>query len=81
MHMSMDQEAIVADIEHRAFLAGVSIAAVCGEAGINPTTFSRWKKTDRNPVPISATLRSIRKIHDALSHFEARARRRRKKAA
>ncbi|MEA3264928.1 MAG: hypothetical protein U9R07_15740 [Pseudomonadota bacterium] len=81
MFAAMDQESIVADIEHRAFLADVSIATVCGKAGVNPTTFSRWKKSERNPNPTSATLRAIEKLYDALSHFESRSRRRGKRAA
>lgn len=77
----MDQESIVADIERRAFAAGVSIAALCRKAGVNPTTFSRWKPSERNPNPTSATLRAIEKLYDELAYFESRARRRGRKAA
>ncbi|MDE2595993.1 MAG: transposase [Sphingomonadales bacterium] len=80
----MDQESVIADIEHRAFIARVSMNRVCREAGLDPTTFSRWKKSDRNPEPIGATLRSIGKLYDALAKLErdaARARRARKAVA
>lgn len=66
----MDQESVIADIEHRAFIARVSMNRVCREAGLDPTTFSRWKKTDRNPEPVGATLRSIGKLYDALARME-----------
>lgn len=77
----MDQDSIIADIEHRAFCAGISINRLCQRAGINPTTFSRWKKSERNPEPIGATLRSIRQLHDALAAIEASKPRRARKAA
>lgn len=79
--IDMDQESVIADIELRAHRAGVSMNRVCQRAGINPTTFSRWKKSVRNPEPIGATLRSIRKLHDALSALEAEASRRRARRA
>lgn len=77
----MDQENLIADIEMRAFCAGISISALCREAGVHPTTFSRWKKSDRNPEPISVTLRSIKKIYDTLAAIEAKSRRRTRKVA
>lgn len=76
----MDQETVIAEIEVRAVRAGVSIRAVCERAGVHPTTFSRWKRSDRNPEPIGATLQSINRIHDALAAFEAERRRRTRKA-
>lgn len=77
----MDQETVIADIEERAFFAGVSINALCRQAGVHPTTFSRWKRSERNPEPIGATLHSIGKLYDALVVIEAKGRRRRKVAA
>ena len=77
----MDQENLIADIEMRAFCAGISISALCREAGVHPTTFSRWEKSDRNPEPISLTLRSIKKIYAALAVAEAKSRRRSRKVA
>lgn len=77
----MDQESIIEDIERRAFEARVSIRALCRHAGINPTTFSRWKKSERNPEPFAATTRSLGKLYTALGYFEALARRRARRAA
>jgi len=78
----MDQESVIADIELRAHCAGVSMNRVCQRAGVNPTTFSRWKKSERNPQPIGATLRSIGRLYDALVAIEAeKAGKRRKVAA
>ena len=77
----MDQESVIADIEHRAFCSGISISELCRQAGVNPTTFSRWKKSERNPEPIGAGLRSIGKLYNALSAVEKTKRRPRKVAA
>lgn len=68
----MDQQDIIADIERRAKEAGVSISELCEEAGIHPTTFSRWKRSDRNPAPIGATIKSLSALTDALDRIEAR---------
>ena len=46
----------------RAKQARVPMAAICREAGIAPTTPSRWKR-GRN----GATLDKVNKLHDALS--------------
>jgi len=73
----MDQESIIADIESRAWSVGISINALCKRAGVHPSTFSRWKKSERNPEPIGVTLKSVRKLHSALETIEAQARRRR----
>lgn len=62
----MDQEAVIADIESRAWQAGVSIRRVCTLAGVHPTTFSRWKKSERNPDPIGANLKTIQQLYAAL---------------
>lgn len=78
---AMNQEEIIASIEARAWDVGISINALCRQAGVHPTTFSRWKKSDRNPEPISVTLRSIEKIYDALAIVEAKSRRRARKVA
>lgn len=84
MHINvvvMNQESVIADIEQRAFMASISIGALCRLAEVNPTTFSRWKRSERNPEPIGATLRSIGKLYDALDQVEKTSRRRRKVAA
>lgn len=74
----MNQEAVIADIERRAWEAGVSIRRVCTLAGVHPTTFSRWKKSERNPDPMGANLKSIEQIYlalEALSNSKRRVRR------
>lgn len=63
----MDQQAVIADIESRAHGARLSIRRVCMHAGVHPTTFSRWKKTERNPEPIGANMRLVEKLYDALN--------------
>lgn len=77
----MDQDSIIADIEDRAHRARLSMAAVCREAGINPTTFSRWKRSERNPNPGGATLESIRRLYSALDKLERQAARRSRRTA
>lgn len=66
----MDQQDIIATIEGRAAKLGLSINEVCQQAGVHPTTFSRWKKSDKNPQPIGATLKSLSAITDALDRLE-----------
>ena len=39
-----------ADIEERAKKAGKTMAEVCREAGIAPSTFSRWKNGTTKPL-------------------------------
>lgn len=64
--MEMDQESVISDIEQRAQRAGVSIGALCKQAGVHPTTFSRWKKSEKNPEPLGANLHSIGRLYAAL---------------
>jgi hypothetical protein len=71
----MDQQDIVAVIEERAAKLKLSISDVCQEAGVHPTTFSRWKKSDKNPQPIGATIKSLSALTDALDRLEGEARR------
>ena len=66
----MDQQDIIETIEGRAAKLGLSINEVCQQAGVHPTTFSRWKKSDKNPQPIGATLKSLSAITDALDRLE-----------
>lgn len=69
--MVMDQETVIADIERRARLAGVSIRALCQRANVHPTTFSRWKRSEHNPEPMGAGLLAIGRIYDALRVAES----------
>jgi len=68
----MDQQEIIADIERRAAAAGVSISALCTEAGVHPTTFSRWKLSEKNPDPIGATIKTLSALTAELERLEAR---------
>lgn len=65
----MDQQTVIADIEQQAWQLGISISALCRRANVHPTTFSRWKRSPRNPDPLGATLHSIGKLYDALESF------------
>lgn len=53
-------------IERRAQKAGVTMGQVCSEARLAHSTYCRWKSGDTQP-----TIRSLRKIHQALATFEA----------
>lgn len=66
----MDQQDIIATIENRAAKLGVSISEVCQQAGVHPTTFSRWKRSEKNPQPIGATIKSLSALTDALDRLE-----------
>lgn len=77
----MDQEAVIADIESKAWEAGVSIRRVCTLAGVHPTTFSRWKKSERNPDPIGANLKTIQQLYAALEDLRQAAPKRRTRSA
>jgi hypothetical protein len=68
----MDQQEIIAEIEGRAVKLGVPISRLCEQAGIHPTTFSRWKLSDKNPDPIGATLKSLHALTNALDELERR---------
>lgn len=76
----MDQESVISDIEAKARRAGVSMNALCERAGVHPTTFSRWKRSERNPEPIGANLHSIGRLYDALAAIVAEQAPRQRKA-
>ncbi|WP_067734447.1 transposase [Novosphingobium naphthalenivorans] len=66
----MDQQEVIADIERRSRNQGVPIHVLCARVGIHPSTFSRWKKTAKNPEPTGASLLTIGEIYDALRQIE-----------
>lgn len=68
----MDQQTIIAEIEGRAASLHLSISELCKRANIHPTTFSRWKLSDKNPEPIGATIKSLRALTDILDAEEDR---------
>lgn len=67
----MDQQQIIADLEARAKRAGMSMSEACKLADIHPTTFSRWKKSEKNPDPIGATIPTVAKLEAAIAQREA----------
>jgi len=67
----MDQESVIADIERRSRSQGVPIHALCARAGVHPSTFSRWKKTAKNPEPTGASLLSIGRLYAVLDEIAA----------
>lgn len=69
----MDQQTIIAEIEARATALKLSISELCTRANVHPTTFSRWKVSERNPEPVGATIKSLRAICDILDAEEGRA--------
>ncbi len=66
----MDQQTIIAELEDRAKALGLSISEVCKDANVHPTTFSRWKLSDKNSDPIGATIKSLSAIDAVLSKAE-----------
>lgn len=66
----MDQQDIIATIEERAAKLKLSINDLCVQAKVHPTTFSRWKKSEKNPQPIGATIKSLSALTDALDRLE-----------
>ena len=71
MSECMDQQTIVAEIEDRAKALGLPMSEVCKLADVHPTTFSRWKLSEKNPDPIGANIKSLAAIDEALRKAEA----------
>lgn len=68
--VSVNQQDIIAEIESRAAKLKLPISRVCEAADVHPTTFSRWKLSEKNPDPVGATLKSLEALHTALDQFE-----------
>lgn len=66
----MDQQDIIASIEERAAKLKLPMNELCRQANVHPTTFSRWKRSEKNPEPIGATIRSLSALTDALDRLE-----------
>ncbi|MBO9710537.1 MAG: hypothetical protein J7521_20240 [Caulobacter sp.] len=66
----MDQQQIISALEDRAKRVGLPMAEVCKRAGIHPTTFSRWKLSERNPQPKGAAIPSVAKIEAVIAERE-----------
>lgn len=67
----MDQQAILTDLEARAKGVGLPIAEACRRAGIHPTTFSRWKASERNPNPTGAAIPTVGRLQEVIAAAEA----------
>lgn len=67
----MDQQQIIEDLEARVRAAGLTIAEACSRAALHPTTFSRWKASEKNPSPVNATLGSINRLRAVVDAAEA----------
>lgn len=66
----MDQQDIIREIESRAAKLELSISELCQKAGVHPTTFSRWKVSEKNPQPIGATIKSLSALTGELDRLE-----------
>lgn len=71
----MDQQTIIADLEARAKAAGLTMSEACNRAALHPTTFSRWKLSERNPRPVGATLGSLNRLQLVIAAAEKPAKR------
>ncbi|HEX8414799.1 MAG TPA: hypothetical protein VF637_13065 [Sphingomicrobium sp.] len=69
----MDQQQIIADLEARAKAAGLTMGEACTRANLHPTTFSRWKLSEKNPEPVGATLSSLNRLQNVISASEQQA--------
>jgi hypothetical protein len=67
----MDQQQIIADLERRARSAGLTMGEACSRAKLHPTTFSRWKLSERNPDPVNANLGSLRRLEAVITAAES----------
>lgn len=67
----MDQQQIIGSLEERAKRAGLTMSEACRRADVHPTTFSRWKESEKNPTPVGATLSSLSKLEAVIAAAEA----------
>ena len=63
----MDIYVIIDDLESAAKHAGFKMPAVCKEAGVAPTTHTRWKRRKVEPK-----LSTVNKLRDALERLKRR---------
>jgi hypothetical protein len=66
----MDQQSIIAGLEDRARGVGLSMSEICRRAKVHPTTFSRWKLSERNPQPIGATIKCLNALQMVIEAAE-----------
>ena len=65
----MDQQSTIAALEARAKALGIPMCDICREAGVAPSTVSRWKAE----TPVGMTFKTLGRLQAAISKFEARA--------
>lgn len=61
----------IAEMEGQLSAAGQTVKALCETAGVNQSTWTRWKAGSH--VPNLATWRKVREAHDLLVQGNARA--------
>lgn len=66
----MDQQEIIGRLEERAKRIGLPLSEACKRAGIHPTTFSRWKLSDRNPSPKGASIPMVGRLEAVIGAAE-----------
>ena len=66
----MNQQEIIASLEARARNVRLPMAEACKRAGIHPTTFSRWKLSDKNSTPKGATITSVERLDQVIAQAE-----------
>lgn len=64
----MNQQSIIADLEARAKAIGVPMGDLCREAGVAPSTVSRWKADP----PIGMTFKTLERLQVAAARLEAK---------
>ena len=67
----MDQQEIIGGLEERAKRIALPMSEACKRAGIHPTTFSRWKLSERNPEPTGATIPMVARLQAVIAAAEA----------
>lgn len=66
----MDQQEIIASLERRAKRVGLPMAEACRRASIHPTTFSRWKQSEKNPSPKGAAIPTVSRLEAVIAGAE-----------
>lgn len=67
----MDQQQFIADLEARAKAVGLTMRDACAQADLHPTTFSRWKLTERNQRPVNANFGSLSRLRGVIERAES----------
>ena len=66
MHQTSFTRSVLTDLENRANLLGLKFTAICREAGIAYSTFSRWRAGSTDPfIKVGKLDAVIRKYEDS----------------